>query len=321
MARVTPSWEARTPGRSGFELLAWGLSLTLHCAAVAALCWNAPPAANGVPEGSSREKCIELFDGSAFQVQSAAEESVRVQPAAFLTSTTIHATLEPPPDLLPATIPAPQHFQELPPPSPAPATASASQGEADPIGSPNDFGVETQVFGVRGKGQRFVYVFDRSASMEGRPLEAAKRELIGSLRRLKSIHQFQIIFYNQQPQVMPLFRGRSPQMAFGDEQGQRLAALFVGGIFADGGTDHIQALNLALGMKPDVIFFLTDANEPRLSADDLREIRRRNPSATINTIEFGVGPPIGSYNFLQQLAAENRGQHAYVDVTRLGAGQ
>jgi hypothetical protein len=50
MARVTPSWEARTPGRSGFELLAWGLSLTLHCAAVAALCWNAPPAGDGVAE-------------------------------------------------------------------------------------------------------------------------------------------------------------------------------------------------------------------------------------------------------------------------------
>jgi hypothetical protein len=37
----------------------------------------------------------------------------------------------------------------------------------------------------------------------------------------------------------------------------------------------------------------------------------------INTIEFGVGPPQPRYSFLQQLAAENGGEHGYTDVTRL----
>src|SRR5262245_48566300 len=53
--------------------------------------------------------------------------------------------------------------------------------------------VETRVFGLRGNGSRFVYVFDRSSSMEGAPLSAAKRELIGSLQSLQSVHQFQVI--------------------------------------------------------------------------------------------------------------------------------
>ena len=45
---------------------------------------------------------------------------------------------------------------------------------------------ETSVFGSRGIGTKFVYVFDRSNSMndfEGRPLAGAKRELLASLER------------------------------------------------------------------------------------------------------------------------------------------
>jgi hypothetical protein len=51
---------------------------------------------------------------------------------------------------------------------------------------------ETQFFGLSGKGSRFVYVFDRSLSMQGQPLAAAKRELLASLSHLERVHQFQI---------------------------------------------------------------------------------------------------------------------------------
>src|SRR5262245_17102357 len=64
-------------------------------------------------------------------------------------------------------------------------------------------GGETQVFGVTGRGRKFVYVFDRSLSMQGAPLAAAKRELIASLGRLEDGQQFQIIFYNEKPRMMP----------------------------------------------------------------------------------------------------------------------
>jgi len=33
---------------------------------------------------------------------------------------------------------------------------------------------------------------------------------------------------------------------------------------------------------------------------------------------IGIGLPQPRFNFLQQLAAENGGQHTYLDVTRLG---
>lgn len=179
---------------------------------------------------------------------------------------------------------------------------------------------ETSVFGVTGRGTRFVYVFDRSASMsgyEGRPLSAAKRELLSSLESLDKIHQFQIIFYNDKPHVMNLNPSQPPQLLYGDDQGKKLAATFVGGVVADGGTRHMEALLLAIQMRPDVIFFLTDADEPKLTAPDLRRIRERSRGTSINAIEFGSGPSSGRYTFLQQLAAENNGQHVYVDVTSL----
>jgi hypothetical protein len=179
---------------------------------------------------------------------------------------------------------------------------------------------ETTVFGVKGRGTRFVYVFDRSASMsgyDGRPLAAAKRELLSSLQSLDKIHQFQIIFYNDKPHVMNLQPAAQPQLLYGDDQGKKLAATFVGGVVADGGTRHMEALLLAIQMRPDVIFFLTDADEPKLTSADLRKIRERSRGTSINAIEFGSGPSSGRYTFLQQLAAENNGQHVYVDVTSL----
>ncbi|WP_254512030.1 hypothetical protein [Anatilimnocola floriformis] len=187
-------------------------------------------------------------------------------------------------------------------------------------GSGNGGPASASIFGVTGRGMRFVYVFDRSASMsgyEGRPLAGAKRELLHSLKELDSIHRFQIIFYNDKPHIMNLDPDRPPQLLFGDEKGRNLAETFVGGIFADGGTRHMEALLLAIQLRPDVIFFLTDADEPKISAPDLRRIRERSRGISINAIEFGSGPSSGRYTFLQQLAAENNGQHVYVDVTSL----
>ena len=177
----------------------------------------------------------------------------------------------------------------------------------------------TSVFGTSGSGNRFVYVFDRSGSMAGfggRPLVAAKRELIASLEDLGDTSQFQIIFYNEEPHVFRVGSGR-PKLVWANEEGRDAAKRFVAGVLATGSTRHLSPLRIALGMQPDVVFFLTDADEPRLSSEDLRRIRRWNVRSAINTIEFGFGPARRSENFLTQLAHENGGQHVYVDVSRL----
>jgi len=194
-----------------------------------------------------------------------------------------------------------------------------SQGPAG-FGRGHDYDVETGVFGVKGRGSKFVYVFDRSASMsgfEGRPLASAKRELLASLESLRGVHQFQVIFYNQKPHLMTFSRDQAPVLLFANDDGKRLADSFIRGVTADGGTNHIEALQMALAMQPDVIFFLTDADEPRLTNRELTQIRQRNRGTTISTVEYGAGPKQSGRSFLEELAEQNGGQHRYVDVTEL----
>lgn len=179
---------------------------------------------------------------------------------------------------------------------------------------------QTYVFGAKGEGSVFLYVFDRSDSMnayQGRPLAASKAELIKSLQSLQPIHQFQIIFYNEQTTVFNPSGGQPAQLMFATESNKALAADFVRRVPAFDGTRHLNALRLALRLAPDVIFFLTDAGEPQLSAADLEDLRRLNAGTVINAIEFGTGPDPGGDNFLLRLARQNDGQHVYVDVTQL----
>ncbi len=178
---------------------------------------------------------------------------------------------------------------------------------------------EVRCFGTTGTGKRFVYVFDRSGSMGGgsrSALGAAKRELIRSFNSLTAQQEFLIVFYNQDPIVFP-----QKDLALADSRGKRNAENFVDTIAANGGTDHMAALKRALACKPDVIFFLTDADEPKMSNGNLAEIKRLARDAggvQINAIEFGVGEKISpDGNFIQRLAQDNGGQYIYFNVNTL----
>jgi hypothetical protein len=174
------------------------------------------------------------------------------------------------------------------------------------------------VFGTSGVGYKFAYVFDRSLSMEGSgrsPLEVAKAEMIASLDTLEDMHQFQIIFYNEEARAFNP-SGQKGKLAFATEQNKERARRFIGSITAFGRTEHEPALKLAIRTQPDVIFFLTDANEPRLNGRQLYEIQQRAAGIQINAIEFGIGPKQGGENFLTKLARQNGGQYAYRDITK-----
>ena len=177
----------------------------------------------------------------------------------------------------------------------------------------------TSVFGLEGEGYKFVYVFDRSASMGGSgftPMDAAKGQLLASLAGLEETHQFQIIFYNERPwRFQPT--GDPDRLLFATERNKTLAERFIRGVTADGATRHEDALLAALRLSPDVVFFLTDADEPKLYPPQLTKIARRAAGVTIHCIEFGVGPQQDPNNFLVQLARQNGGRHAYVDTTKL----
>ena len=184
--------------------------------------------------------------------------------------------------------------------------------------------VKTTVFGIEGEGTRFLYVFDRSDSMNGyagKPLAAAKQQLIQSLNSLAPAHDFQIIFYNDSPLPYGGLGGNGPKMLRGDDASKRSAVGFVRDITATGGTRHLNALRLAISMSPDVIFFLTDADNPGLNYRDIDDLQNRASrcGATIHAIQFGEGAKQGGENWIQLLAEGTRGQYRYFNVSNLNA--
>lgn len=205
---------------------------------------------------------------------------------------------------------------------------SASAADSDPTGevatgpiAPTGLARgETQFLGIRDSGQTFVYVVDISGSMSSPPeaMAAAKVELMTSLASLNADQQFQVIFYNERPHVMRL-PGRPPEPLYtATDINRTLARQMIAAVQPDLGTNHMPAMKAALEIEPDVIFFLTDAEDPALSAKDLDDIRRRNNSRTrIHAVEFGKGAKLNNSSALERLAQQNRGAYQYRDVMRL----
>ncbi|HMP78248.1 MAG TPA: VWA domain-containing protein [Pirellulaceae bacterium] len=209
--------------------------------------------------------------------------------------------------------------------SAAGADPTASLPSADALREPQQSNrqiggkVTTQIFGVPGTGSRFVYVFDRSASMSdynNKPLRAAKQQLLACLQSLADTSQFQVIFYNHEPQLFG-GDGGSPRLFFANDENRRAAEQYIQGVRATGGTDHLKALKLALSTSPDVIFMLTDA-EGGLSPAEMADLTNRNRSgAVINLIEFGVGQRRMVDRSLERFALESGGQYLYKNILTL----
>jgi len=178
-----------------------------------------------------------------------------------------------------------------------------------------------QFFGQGGTGTRFVYVLDRSASMEGTPIRVAKAELIRSLNSLEEHHQFNIIYYSGRNNWQLWQSGR--RLLFATEQNKQNATRFVESIMADGGTRHFEPLMEAIRHRPDVIFFLTDGEvQDDLTPVELSNIDRENSrfgrGAQIHVIQFGSGGLFDSPSrSLQRLATDNHGEHQYINVLLL----
>lgn len=196
--------------------------------------------------------------------------------------------------------------------------AMAGAAGAPPDDSPGV--VETGVFGLEARGRRFVYVFDRSASMaepEGRPLATAKEELLRSLERLGDAQQFHVIFYNHR---LHLFApvGRAGRPVFATEENRREARRFIEAVRADGGTRHAEALAAAFRLRPDVVFLLTDADAmDDLTADESARLERLAGGAQVLLVRFAAGGAPSER--LEALCARTGGRCLVIDPLALPA--
>lgn len=306
---------------------AWIFSALFHFTAIIVLGVAIQPSSHGAAEEPSRSAGIVLkttsAEGDLFEGEEDLTDTGEPASAGGDATQNLLSALPDEPAPTPPTETTPQE----PTPGAGPSSAAgASQPNASTFtkgggrrGSPGGGSSSAQVtvFGVTGEGTKFVYLFDRSSSMEGAPLAAAKRQLLESLASLDGIHQFHIIFFNTKTLSFDI-SGGGRRIAFATDRNKHLASNFVGNITADGGTDRLTALKQAIHFAPDVIFFLTDADDP-MSAGELADIARTNARAQskICVIEFGRRQSPSPDNFLTELARQSGGQYGYINTATL----
>lgn len=196
-------------------------------------------------------------------------------------------------------------------------------------------GGDANLFGLGAGGSRFVYVFDRSGSMNTEyildrgdgyqrkvtPLELAKTEMIRSLNQLADTCEFQIVFYNGSP--LPFRVDPSAAEVRATDQGlfpstdevKTLAQGFVAAIEGGGSTEHVPALQVAVQMHPDAVFLITDGeakDDPSYrQMRDMAEFCRRN-KIHVNIIHFSDEERPKST--LVRLAEATGGKHRFLDL-------
>jgi hypothetical protein len=180
-------------------------------------------------------------------------------------------------------------------------------------GTGKGMGPGTEFFGATDRASSFAYVIDCSGSMSNRDaLRIAKAELLASLERLPPDARFGVVFYNVRPTILLDEQGQPQLMPATQENKERLRARLTS-IRPDGGTDHVRALKAAFSLKPEAIFFLTDAE--RMEGTDAETLTREAGPIRIQAIEFGDGPDTGGTSPLRDLATATGGSFRYLDLS------
>lgn len=233
--------------------------------------------------------------------------------------------------LLAESTPAPRAKPEIDPvPSGPPTTGiglmegagsggGGGSGGGSGSGTGKGVGPGTEFFGAKERASSFAYVIDCSGSMSNRnAIRIAKAELLSSLDRLPPDAKFTVVFYNIKASAFADGQGQSKLMAATRENKDRLRTRLTA-IRSDGGTDHAVALRTAFAMKPEAIFFLTDAE--RLEGGDIEALREQAGTIRIHGVEFGDGPASGGESPLRNLSASTGGTFRHIDLSAwIGAG-
>jgi hypothetical protein len=140
----------------------------------------------------------------------------------------------------------------------------------------------SKFFGVSGYGNSFVYVVDCSGSMkESGKLERAKYELLQSIDQLSDDQKYFVIFYNTDAIPMD---GKATIEATEDNFAR--TRRWVELVGANGGTNPLPALLIALSLRPDAIYFLSDGLFDGNTITQVRTINRRKGKIPIHSIAF-----------------------------------
>ena len=107
-----------------------------------------------------------------------------------------------------------------------------------------------------------VFVLDRSLSMGlNGGLPRARAEVCACLNALKPTVRFQVVPYDDAPVASPLAVDGSRDLLLADPATVTAMVDQVAVIRAQGGTNHLAGLRCALGLRPEIVVLVTDADD------------------------------------------------------------
>ena len=177
-------------------------------------------------------------------------------------------------------------------------------------------GTGPSLFQTTATGRSVVYVLDRSMSMGWHDgLQQARTELAASLACLPADTPFQVIAYNDVAE--PLSVGRYAGLLTADAETIAAVNQAVAGLRAVGGTKQLQALEHGLQLGTEIIFLITDGEDPNFNAEAVNKLTLSNRGrCAIHVIVLSNRLDEGN-DALRRLAAENRGTYRRVAVREL----
>lgn len=196
---------------------------------------------------------------------------------------------------------------------------TAGSGNAPGNGDGQRGDGEVGFFGAKDKGDTFVFIVDCSGSMTTATTTynprlqmalsrfvRARQELYLSLGQLGRAQKFYVIFYNSQ--TFPMFYPQNAKdLMPATPNNLGLARSWIQQAQPGGGTEPQDAFKLALALRPQVIFFLTDGAIPGVTRKIAKE---HNVSRTrIHTIAFGTQ---NNEDILKGIAQDNQGRFRFV---------
>lgn len=166
-------------------------------------------------------------------------------------------------------------------------------------------------FGAEAYGNRFVFVIDSSSSMRGPRWDALYRELMRAIQALSEDQEFFIISFDSL--AHPMFDIPPPKGTFLSptaENFERVSS-WIRGISLGHSTLPSGAVGIAMSLKPDAVFLLSDGEIADNTLQDLRRwnrvrdeegaVKARFPIHTVSLLS-----PIG-FATLEAIANENEG--------------
>ncbi|WZO97927.1 VWA domain-containing protein [Isosphaeraceae bacterium EP7] len=158
---------------------------------------------------------------------------------------------------------------------------------------------QASFFGVKAKGKVFVFVVDCSGSMDDNSrMVRARSELRRSIMRLQYPQRFKVLLYNDD-----LVNTAGPSPVSADLNHKLNALRWLDAIEPSGGTEPLPALSLAVALRPDAIFLLSDGEYPEGTANEVAG--RNRAKIPIHCIDLSGGT---AGDQLRQIAKDSGGK-------------